>query len=42
MSMEEFVKKIKEGTWSEYHIRTINSVETSVSNPNETKSDNLS
>lgn len=44
MTKNQFVKAIKKdenGYQEGYHIRTINGVETPVSNPNSKKSDNL-
>ena len=41
MSRKEFVKEIKSGAYKNYHIRIINGIETPVSNPDESTSNNL-
>ena len=41
MSRSEFVKAIKGGRYSDYHIRNINGVKTPVSNPDGKEGDNL-
>ncbi|MBN2279431.1 MAG: hypothetical protein JXQ65_02520 [Candidatus Marinimicrobia bacterium] len=41
MNRNEFVNEIKKGNYPHYHIRTINHVETPVSNPDKRKSNNL-
>lgn len=41
MSRPQFVNKIKNGEYDNYHIRKINNVNTPVSNPDSTKNNNL-
>lgn len=41
LSKEKFVKEIKQGIYKDYHIRTINKVETPVSNPDKSEKNNL-
>lgn len=41
MTRSQFVKKIEQGQYSDYHVRNINGVKTPCSNPNKNKSDNL-
>ena len=41
MNRRDFVNAIKNGEYPHYHIRTINGVETPVSNPDKTKNNNL-
>ena len=41
MDRNQFVKKIENGTYSDYHIRKINGVKTPVSNPDKNKRNNL-
>ncbi len=41
MTRREFVKEIKSGNYKNYHIRNINGIETPVSNPDESTSNNL-
>lgn len=41
MSRSEFVRQIKAGNYSDYHVRTINGKETPVSNPDRRKGNNL-
>lgn len=41
MSRSEFVKKIKNGQYRNYHVRTINYVKTPCSNPDKLTSNNL-
>ena len=38
---EQLVRKIKQGTYRDYHIRIINKVETPVSNPDKNEKNNL-
>lgn len=41
MSRTEFVKKIENGTYNDYHIRKINGIKTPVSNPDGKEGNNL-
>lgn len=41
MTRREFVKEIKNGEYNKYHIRTINGIETPVSNPDKSTANNL-
>lgn len=41
MTRKQFVKEIKKGNYSNYHVRKINGVDTPVSNPDKTKNNNL-
>jgi len=41
MSRPEFVKKIENGTYDNYHVRKINGIKTPVSNPDSTSDNNL-
>ncbi|MBO4638344.1 MAG: hypothetical protein J5710_01165 [Treponema sp.] len=41
MSRREFVKEIKNGEYNKYHTRIINGIETPVSNPDKSTSNNL-
>lgn len=41
MSRQKFVKDIKKGDYPKYHVRTINGIETPVSNPDKSTSNNL-
>jgi len=41
MTRTQFVKKIEQGNYANYHVRNINDVKTPVSNPDSTKNNNL-
>lgn len=41
MSRAEFVRKIEQGEYDNYHVRKINGVKTPVSNPDQSESNNL-
>lgn len=41
MNREQFVKSIKKGNYPNYHVRTINGVETPCSNPDNSLNNNL-
>lgn len=41
MTRKEFVSKIKQGNYDNYHVRKINGVDTPVSNPDSSKNNNL-
>jgi hypothetical protein len=41
MTRAEFVKKIENGTYDDYHIRKINGIKTPVSNPDGKEGNNL-
>lgn len=41
MSRVEFVRRIEQGNFSDYHIRKINGVKTPVSNPDRSEGNNL-
>jgi len=41
MTRVQFVKQIKNGGYSQYHVRNVNGVETPVSNPDANKNNNL-
>ena len=41
MTRAQFVKKIEQGHYEDYHIRVINKVKTPVSNPDKTTNNNL-
>lgn len=41
MTREQFVNKIQNGEYPNYHIRNINGVDTPVSNPDSKKNNNL-
>ena len=41
MSRSQFVKKIEEGGYPNYHVREINGVKTPVSNPDKSEGNNL-
>lgn len=41
MSRSEFVKKIEEGQYSNYHVRNTNGVKTPCSNPDNSTNNNL-
>lgn len=41
MSREEFVEKIEQGSYPDYHIRDINGIKTPVSNPDTNECNNL-
>lgn len=41
MTRGEFVKKIEQGEYSNYHIRKLNGLKTPCANPNGNKKDNL-
>ncbi|HCS27403.1 MAG TPA: hypothetical protein DIW43_08105 [Spongiibacteraceae bacterium] len=41
MTRAQFVKQIRSGSYSQYHVRNINGVETPVSNPDSSKNNNL-
>ncbi len=41
MTRSQFVKEIKKGNYSNYHVREINGVKTPVSNPDSKKNNNL-
>lgn len=41
MTRQDFVKAIKAGNYSNYHVRMINGAATPVSNPDKSKNNNL-
>jgi len=41
MTRSQFVRKIEQGNYSNYHVRTINDVKTPVSNPDGSTNNNL-
>ena len=41
MTRSEFVKKIENSKYENYHVRIINGIKTPVSNPDKTKNNNL-
>lgn len=41
MIRSQFVNQIKQGNYDNYHIRTINGIETPVSNPDNSSNNNL-
>ncbi len=41
ISREDFVKQIKKGLHTDYHVRKINGVDTPCSNPDKSKKNNL-
>ena len=41
MTRPEFVRKIEQDQYSDYHVRKINGVKTPVSNPDDKKNNNL-
>ena len=41
MTRAQFVKQIENGQYPNYHVRKINNIKTPVSNPDETKNNNL-
>mgnify|MGYP000052999515 CR=1 FL=1 len=41
MSRTQFVKKIEQGDYQNYHVRNINGVKTPVSNPDSSRNNNL-
>lgn len=41
MSRAQFVDRIKSGEYENYHVRTINGIETPVSNPDKNRNNNL-
>lgn len=41
MSRREFASRIKAGEYPNYHVRSVNGLDTSVSNPDKTKNNNL-
>lgn len=41
MTRSQFVSKIKDGFYSNYHIRNINGIDTPVSNPDKKRNNNL-
>lgn len=41
MSRADFVRKIENGSYPNYHVRRINGVKTPASNPDSTKNNNL-
>ena len=41
MTRAEFVQQIKQGNYSNYHVREVNGVETPVSNPDQSENNNL-
>ena len=41
MTRAGFVRKIEQGDYPNYHVRTINNVKTPVSNPDDTEKNNL-
>lgn len=41
MNRPEFVKEIKKGNYEDYHIRKVNGLDTPVSNPDRSESNNL-
>ncbi len=41
MTRTQFVKEIKQGNFSDYHVRNVNGLPTPVSNPDRKESNNL-
>lgn len=41
MTRNQFVNQIKQGNYPNYHVRSINGVDTPVSNPDRTRNNNL-
>ena len=41
MTRSQFVKEIKNGNYSNYHVRNINGIDTPVSNPDDKSNNNL-
>lgn len=41
MNRNQFVKSIENGSYKNYHVRTINGIKTPVSNPDKSKNNNL-
>ncbi len=41
MTRTQFVKEIKQGNYSNYHVRNINGIDTPVSNPDKSTNNNL-
>lgn len=41
MSRSQFVQKIKQGNYPNYHIRKVNGIDTPVSNPDKSENNNL-
>ena len=41
MTRNQFVNQIKQGNYENYHVRNINGVDTPVSNPDNTRNNNL-
>lgn len=41
MTRNQFVNRIKQGNYENYHVRNINGVDTPVSNPDNTRNNNL-
>lgn len=41
MTRNQFVKEIERGNYNNYHIRIINDIKTPVSNPDQSKNNNL-
>jgi hypothetical protein len=41
MTRQQFANEIKKGSYSNYHVRNINGLDTPVSNPDKSKNNNL-
>lgn len=41
MSRAQFVREIEQGSYPNYHVRTVGGVKTPVSNPDKTRNNNL-
>jgi hypothetical protein len=41
MTRAQFVKKIEQGDYSNYHVRNLNGIKTPVSNPDASRNNNL-
>ena len=41
MTRGQFVNQIKQGNYTNYHVRNVNGVDTPVSNPDKTRNNNL-
>jgi hypothetical protein len=41
MTRAQFVKKIEQGTYDNYHVRNVNGIKTPVSNPDGSEGNNL-
>ena len=41
MTRSEFVREIRNGNYSNYHIRNVNGIDTPVSNPDPSRNNNL-